>query len=194
MRQQAQVIEKVRNRFVGRETRHREREIAEVQVQTMVKSRGLKLGHAEYQRQREYPQTKPHLVNEEWCWPILLVYGSRNDLASQSDYLQSVAESVSISEIFSTVFDPSQPPPWDIDRFYSDAPAFEVKCRKVSWSAQGNDDDDERCEDHDGWRIRENDQWILLPPNVTVGQLIERDDYVIPLFPVLHVEPTGRKC
>lgn len=185
-RQQAGVIENVRKRLEGREARHRKRDATHNQVKAMSESRGLKLGCAEYARQLEYPHTKPSLVEDEWCWPVLVVYVTRDDLASQSDYLQSVAESVSLTEIVNTVLDPEQPPPWDTDRLYEQVPALQVKVRKQAW----NKTEDENNVD-DGWRMREDEEWITLPLDLTIGQLVERDDYVVPMFPVLHIVPRG---
>lgn len=184
--QQARVIEGARKRLEGREARHREREAIQDHVKAMSKSRGLKIGPAEYARQHEYPHTKPSHVDGEWCWPILIVYVTRDDLASQSDYLQSVAESVSLSEIVSTVLDPEHPPPWDVDRLYTQVPALEVKVRKQARSEVEYENDAD-----DGWRVREDEEWITLPLDLTIRQLVERDDYVIPSFPVLHIVPRG---
>lgn len=185
-RQQAEVIENVRKRLEGREARHRKQDAVHNQVKAMSELRGLKLGRAEYARQHEYPHTKPSLVEGEWCWPILVVYVTRDDLASQSDYLQSVAESVSLTEIVNTVLDPEQPPPWDTDKLYEQVPALQVKVRKHAW-----DKIEEENDVDDGWRMRENEEWITLPLDLTIGQLVERDDYVVPMFPVLHIVPRG---
>lgn len=76
----------------------------------MITSRGLRIGRSEYAQQGEYSKTKSTLIDGQWCWPVLLVYATREH-GEQSDYLESVAENVTMDEIIELVFGEGTEPP-----------------------------------------------------------------------------------
>lgn len=183
LKQQKQLIAETRKKIEERERRQREQRSKLEDVSSMFARRNIQVRRVEYAQQAEYERTKPHLVDDEWCWPVLLVYQSQNH-GEQSDYLASVNENVTLSEIIDLVFgQDTQPPWWDVDNAYEDTSNLRVLVRT------NEDYDDDNSDSDDGWTVNEHVKWMPLGNEETIGEVVCRKHYKVPLYPVLHIVP-----
>lgn len=187
LKRQQVLIQQTKKRVTEREKRRIARETKTDYVKDMMKQRGIRIGRAEYAQQNEYPRTKAELIEGEWCWPVLLVY-TTNGSGEQSDYLESVNEDVTMRELIELVFgEHADTPLWDVDRAYSDVNLLQVYFKHGSEAKlSGSDSSDS---DGDGWRVEDKMEWIRVNQNESIGQLLMRKDYIMPMYPVLHIVP-----
>lgn len=149
----------------------------------MIVDRGLRIGRALYAQQHEYRHTRVRRVDGKWSWPILLVYPT-TDYGEQSDYIECVAEDASVADLMGLVFGQGDPPWWDVRRLYRHVDLLHARVR-VDTRDDGNDRDD----GSEGWRLDDGGKWLVLASDVSIAQLVARDDYVVPLYPVLQIVP-----
>lgn len=137
------------------------------------------------QKQVERPYS---IQNKLWSWRVLLVYPAELvGGVDQSDTLQSVDESATMVDIISVVFAQGYMQ-WDVKGIYSVPEILEVRYRR-DWTKKLADLDPENEvlgseieHDHLG-------DWVSVDHDVSLGELLQRSDYITPCFPVLYVVP-----
>ncbi|CAN8075661.1 unnamed protein product [Agarophyton chilense] len=187
-------IEMLQRQKEEREHRERKRQEASDTVTGMMKNRGMTLGAPLFAQQRRYTITKPNQEQGEWLWPLLLIYPDEVvecGLGDQSDYLEGVTEQVCMKDILQQVFEFR--PDWDVNRRYTRAEDLEMRYRR-EWT-RTRDEVDEESEEFCGSCLGKDDvgAWVTVNEDVTLGEVLRLEDYVIPMFPVLFVVPRGMK-
>lgn len=167
-------MERVENRKINQD----ERKSRLDEAKEMMKTRGIRVGHAEYAQQHEYKITTPQLIDGEWCWPVLLVYSTQS-FGEQSDYLECVGETVTMKELLQTVLgDGTETPWWDVDRIYHSHSSMKIRFRRGEAYVDGDVDE--------GYRVSEK-EWGDIDMNESIANLLARKDYVLPSYPVIHI-------
>lgn len=185
LNRQLTLIAETKKRVAEREKLKKERESQVESVNNMLKRRSIRIGRTEYAQQRDYERTRPHLVEDEWCWPVLLVYQSPAH-GEQSDFLASVGEGVKMTELVELMFgEEAKTPWWDVDHAYGALKELRILVRKEARQEDENDSDG------DGWKVENEVEWVELKGTEDIGELVCRKDYVIPLYPVVHIIPKG---
>lgn len=199
LKRQLMVIDKKRKAVEQREVRKQKREQRMHSVKDMLRERGIQVSRrACYAQQREYGRTTPRWDEESksWCWPILLVYPTQAH-GDQSDYIESVSEDATLRQVMELVFgngeQQQQPRPWwDADNAYGSVDDLQVLLRQKrgedSDADAGDSDSDDEDEDN-GWQMEDKVKWTMLDERQRIGQVVTRNRYVVPLYPVLHIVP-----
>lgn len=175
-------------RAVEREEREKVKKKTQSMARDMMAERGIRLGPRIFALQGDYASTEPCLVDGEWTWPVLLVYVTA-DGEEQSDYLQAVTESVRMDELVDLVFGPEQArPEWDMGGWYNESSELEIRFRRGGREWMRDDDGMFTEEERPGEDDNAGD-WMSVAGQETLGQLVERKEFVVSMYPVLHVVP-----
>lgn len=185
-------IEKQRRMNEARKSRESERQKERDSVAVMMEKRRIKCGAPLFAQQRRYTTSKAYREQGEWLWPVLLIYPDEVvecEMGDQSDYLEGVSEQVCMDEMIRQVFE--YRPEWDVNRRYASVETLEVRYRR-RWT-RSIEELDEDSEDFCGSCLGQDEvgDWVSVQGNVTLGEVLERKDYIIPFFPVLYVVPKG---
>jgi tetratricopeptide (TPR) repeat protein len=156
-------------------------------------SRGWKIGRPQF----GVGDRKPFLDilegnEEEVRWPVLLFYP---EASMQNDAIESFGEYDLISAHLDVMFDPEAPPlEWDTDRQYT---RDNIEVYYLSYAAKPMDRDGLIEAMHGGWPnvVEEGPerygptaaQWVRVDENLTLGELLCREDHVAPGIPVMFV-------
>jgi tetratricopeptide (TPR) repeat protein len=169
-----------------------------------LEKRRVKMGLPLFSQQRSYTATDP-VFDEQGgsagdtgdrlvLWPVLVVYPevSGTSIGEQSDYLKQVSEDATMDDLVATLFpDDAPPPPWDVSGAYGVAPDRLAAEYRVRWTmpVEEADSDDER--DFVGSTFGPDDvgPWKRVSRSTTIAQLIARQDYIVPKFPVIYLIP-----
>lgn len=186
LKRQQELLHDVVRRIEVRDKKQKERKSRVTEVKDMLAMRGIRMGNAEYAQQHEYKVTTPQFIDEEWCWPVLLVYATQN-FGEQSDYLECVGESVTMRELIETVFgDGTETPWWDVDRIYRSQYSMKIRFRRRKALV----DTSRNCETEEDYKwhgVEEDTEWGDIDMNDSIANLLTRKDYVLPLYPVIHI-------
>lgn len=165
--------------------------------QSLLQKRKVTMGLPLFSQQRKYPRTKPVVEEGGLLWPLLLIYPEEavgRDSGDQSDYLESVSEKSTMSDIIATIFPGggSPLPPWDVCHRYQDATSLEILYRKDWTMPQDEADSDDEANYVGSMRGPEEvGSWITVSKTARLCDLLAKRDYVVPLFPVLYIVPKG---
>lgn len=145
-------------------------------------------------------------------WPLLIVYPAASDgdgggvgsSVPQSDYLEAVAEDATVADILATILPGGEGDDsgaaalaWDTRRQHVTAAGVDALYR-VGWTYPVGEGGGEAGDGGEGEGRLGSDRgddllgpWVRVPPGWTLRRLLGRQDYVVPLFPVLVVVPRG---
>lgn len=152
------------------------RNAAGERVREMLEERGVRIGLPLFEAQRRYDRTDPVWEDGTWVWPMLVVYVG--DAVERSDYLAEVDENATMGDVLETVL--ADPPEWDANGFYRDTARVEIRYRK-EWTVL-EEDESEICEPR---------EWVRVPLERSLRELLQEKAYVTPLFPVIYAVPVG---
>jgi len=199
-RQQRKEIEKSRETLTKREVERGERAQKEDEkrqaLELMMQSCKVKRGLPLFAQQRRYPNTHPVEKHGVWYWPVLLIYPEEvvgPGLGDQSDFIGEVAENAAMRDILGSVFAEDVPPPaWDTNRMYCTAQKLEVLFR-ADWTMRIEDADSDEENNFCGSMLGRDElgHWTNVSPSSTLREVLARRDYIMPMFPVFYVVPTG---
>jgi hypothetical protein len=126
-------------------------------------------------------------------WPVLLFYP---EASMQNDAIESFGEHDLISDHLDVMFDPETAPPldWDTDRQYT---RDSIELYYLSYAAKPMNRDALTEAMHGGWPnvVEEGPerygptaaQWVKINENLTLGELLRKEDHVAPGIPVMFV-------
>lgn len=185
-------VSKEQQRDRARADRKAATQLTQQGVEQMYSTLNVTKGAPLFGQQRRYAKIQPTKEDDEWLWPILLVYPEEitsPGMGDQSDYLEDVSANATIHDILVSVFSQGRAE-WDITGAYTDIDSLEARFR-VGWTVPVDELEDE---DRDTWcgsllPPDEVGKWISLPREMTVAELVSHPRYVIPLFPLLYVVP-----
>lgn len=156
-------------------------------------SRGWKIGRPQFGVGDKKPFLDEISENSEVRWPVLLFYP---EASMQNDAIEAFGEHDLISAHLDVMFDPETAPPleWDTDRQYT---RDSIEVYYLSYAAKPMDRGGLIEAMHGGWPsvVEEGPQrygptaaqWVRVDENLTLGELLSKEDHVAPGIPVMFV-------
>ena len=197
-------IKKILNGLVAEEEKRRKAAAAEaarqfelrkpfIEIVDVLESRGWKIGRPQFGIDNKKPIVVSHGEGEdgsgkhtEVVWPVLFLYPEAN---FQQDAILEFSELDTFSDHLDVIFE--EPPEWDTDNQYT-RDAVEVYYLSNSARPLRRNELVEAL--FGGWPSVPNEgpnrleaTWVKVNPKHTLGQVISREDHVIPGIPVFFV-------
>lgn len=182
---------------VEKAKRERSKANEEGRLKKLLENRGVTLGLPLFGQQRKYGNVKAmEFEDGSLIWPLMVVYpeGVNEGLEIQSDYVEEVHEDTLLGDIVDMLWPEGQPGPgWDVGRIYNRGKDKLRILYRRDWTWKVNQVEEERRETDVGSERgpEEVGKWISVDMSESLGQLLAREDYVTPLFPVIYLVPQG---